>query len=628
MGKLKNNKTRMKKIIYSILTVLMLLPTGCSFLDKEPDTELTLDMVFEDKTRTYGWLANVYSAIPDTYMGHGRYLGYEILGDDMSPSERWRQWNWKVIPYILGEWTPNSDWDGNYWAMLPQRIREAYIFKENVHALADQGIGQQEVEYMKAECDALVAYYYWLLVNTYGGIPFEPNKVNSTSASIEELCVGQAPYMTVINWCDSTLLSVSKRLPAKYSSAQKYGRMTSVMALAIRARMLLYAASPLVNGNTDYADYKNDKGECIFPQTYDEGMWTRAAEASKLLIETAEAAGHELYVERNGLGGIDAFMSVQNMLLTTYDEGNTEILFARPNGNDYSEYEKHITPANSGGSGGWSVTQSLVDAFFMDNGLPITDPASGYEATGFEESSISSDKTKWDEEINGGAITHPHTMKMYCHREPRFYVTVSFHNSWFTQEERTMNFLNGGSDNVHTHDAPQNGYLIRKKVHPKTNVKEGNFQYRPGVLYRLGETYLNYAEALNESAERDANEVLKYVNRIRQRAGVRTYTLGATTADEIHVAADKESLRDIIRRERRVELCCEGLRYDDLRRWKEAETLLNGPQYGMNFSGKDETSFFQLTAYQTRVYKKAYYWWPIHQNEMDKNKNLRQGMGW
>lgn len=618
----------MKKIIYSILTVLMLVPTGCSFLDKEPDTELTLDMVFEDKTRTYGWLANVYSAIPDTYMGHGRYLGYEILGDDMSPSERWRQWNWKVIPYILGEWTPNSDWDGNYWAALPQRIREAYIFKENVHALADQGIGQQEVEYMKAECDALVAYYYWLLVNTYGGIPFEPNKVNSTSASIEELCVGQAPYMTVINWCDSTLLSVSKRLPAKYSSAQKYGRMTSVMALAIRARMLLYAASPLVNGNTDYADYKNDKGECIFPQTYDEGMWTRAAEASKQLIETAEAAGHELYVERNGLGGIDAFMSVQNMLLTTYDEGNTEILFARPNGNDYSEYEKHITPANSGGSGGWSVTQSLVDAFFMDNGLPITDPASGYEATGFEESSISSDKTKWDEEINGGAITHPHTMKMYCHREPRFYVTVSFHNSWFTQEERTMNFLNGGSDNVHTHDAPQNGYLIRKKVHPKTNVKEGNFQYRPGVLYRLGEAYLNYAEALNESAERDANEVLKYVNRIRQRAGVRTYTLGATTADEIHVDADKESLRDIIRRERRVELCCEGLRYDDLRRWKEAETLLNGPQYGMNFSGKDETSFFQLTAYQTRVYKKAYYWWPIHQNEMDKNKNLRQGMGW
>lgn len=608
----------------------MLVPTGCSFLDKEPDTELTLDMVFEDKTRTYGWLANVYSAIPDTYMGYGRYLGYEILGDDMSPSERWRQWNWKVIPYIFGEWTQNSDWDGNYWAMLPQRIREAYIFQQNVHALPDQGIGQQEVEYMKAECDALVAYYYWLLANTYGAIPFEPYKIVSTDASIEELSQGQVPYMTVINWCDSTLLSVSKRLPAKYSSAQKYGRMTSVMALAIRARMLLYAASPLVNGNEDYREYKNDKGENIFPTSYDAKMWTRAAEASRLLIETAEAAGHELYVERNSKGEVDAYMSVQNMLLTKYDEGNTEILFARPNGNDYTEYEKHITPANSGGSGGWSVTQSLVDAFMMENGLPITDAESGYEASGFEEGAITSDATKWDEEINGGAITHPHTMKMYCHREPRFYVTVSFHNSWFTQEERVMNFLNGGSDNVHTHDAPQNGYLIRKKVHPKTNVKEGNFQYRPGVVYRLGEAYLNYAEALNESDERNADEVIEYVNRIRRRAGIRTYTQGATTSNEIHTDGDKESLRTLIRRERRVELCCEGLRYDDLRRWKEAEKVLNGQQYGMDFSGKDEASFFQIVPYLTkdRVYKKAYYWWPIHQNEIDKNKKLRQGAYW
>lgn len=618
----------MKKFIYSILTAMLLLPTGCSFLDKEPDTELTLDMVFQDKTRTYGWLANVYSAIPDPYMGYGRYLGYDILGDEMSPSERWRQWNWKVIPYILGEWTPNSDWDGNYWASLPQCIREALIFKENVHALPDQGIGQQEVDYMKAECDGLMAYYYWLLANTYGGIPFAPGKIISTGAPVEELNVGQVPYYTVIDWCDSTLLAVSKQLPAKYSSAQKYGRMTSVMALAIRARMLLYAASPLVNGNTDYANYVNDKGEPVFAQTYDPQRWTRAAEACKLLIETAEAAGHELYIERNTKGEVDAFMSVQNMLLTRYDEGNTEILFARPNGCDYTEYEKHITPANSGGSGGWSVTQRLVDAFFMENGLPITDPTSGYENSGFEEGKITNDDTKWDEEINGGAITHPHTMKMYCHREPRFYVTVSFHNSWFTQEERTMNFLQGGTDNTHTHDAPQNGYLIRKKVHPKTNVKEGNFQYRPGILYRLGEAYLNYAEALNESDQRDANEVLTYVNRIRHRAGVREYTLGATSTDAIHVDGDQESLRRIIRMERNVELCCEGLRYDDLRRWKEAEAVLNGPQYGMNFSGMDETSFFQQVVYQTRTYRKEFYWFPIHQSEIDKNPNLRQAPYW
>lgn len=617
----------MKKILYSILTALLLVPAGCSFLDKEPDTELTLPLVFEDKTRMMGWLAGVYSNIPDPYFGYGRYLGWDILGDEMSPSERWRQWNWKVIPFVLGEWTPSSEWDGNYWADLPQRIREAHVFIENVHALPDQGISQQEVEYMKAECQFLIAYYYYLLVNTYGAIPFTPDVVYSTDMPVADLQVGQAPYYEVIDWCDSVLLDVADRLPARYSSAQKYGRATSIMALAVRARMLLFAASPLVNGNSDYAGFVNDKGEEIFAQTYDPERWRKAADAGKLLIETAEAAGHELYVETNANGDIDPFMSVQNMLFTRSDEGNNEILFARPGGCDYTEYEKHVTPANSGGSGGYSVTQQLVDAFFMENGLPIDDPASGYVAEGFEEDAITSVQTEWDEKINGGAITHPHTYKMYCHREPRFYVAVSFHNSYFTQEERCFDFLSGGSDNIHTHDAPQNGYLLRKKVHPKTNAKEGNFQYRPGVLYRLGEAYLNYAEALNE-CDPGNEEILVYLNKIRERAGVRKYTQGATNDSYIHVDMSQDAMRETIRRERNVELCCEGLRYDDLRRWKLAEDKLNGPQYGMNYSGTNENDFFRPTLYQTRVYKKQYYWFPIHQGQIDRNPKLHQLPYW
>ena len=341
----------MKKTYLFLLGLITLFPS-CHFLDKELDTELTLDLVFEDKTRTYGWLANVYSAIPDPYFGYGRYLGWDILGDEMSPSERWRQWDWKVIPYIVGEWTPSSSWDGNYWVMLPQRIREAEIFKQNVHPLPDQGIGAKEVEYMKAECDALIAYYYWLMVNTYGAIPFTPGKVYTTDATEEEMMQGQAPYYTVIDWCDSVLLDVSHRLPTTYSS-QKYGRFTAVMALAVRARMLLYAASPLVNGNPDYAGYTNCHNVPVFSTEEDPSRWTKAADACKLLIETAESAGHTLYIERTQQGQIDAFMSVQNVLFTRYDEGNTEILFARPNGCNYTDLEKHSTPSNSGGNGGY-----------------------------------------------------------------------------------------------------------------------------------------------------------------------------------------------------------------------------------------------------------------------------------
>lgn len=606
----------------------MQLLTSCvDYLDKEPDTELTLPMVFEDKTRIEGWLANVYSHVPDPYWGYARKLGWDILSDDMTASERWRQWDWKVIPMLLGEWTPSTDWDGNYWARLPQLIREANIFIENVHPLPEQGISATEVTYMKAEMRFMIAYYYYLLSNTYGPVPFKPNYIAPTDFNLADLMEGQRPYYEVVDWVDKELKEVAEILPAKYTEARKYGRATSIMCLAVRARMLLFAASPLVNGNPDYANHKNKDGENLFSTTADKSKWAYAAQACKELIDAAEAAGHKLYTENNPDGTIDPFMSYQNLFLTRYDEGNTEILFARPGGSEYGEYEKHATPAASGGSGGLGVTQSLVDAFFTENGLPINDD-SEYVESGFSGSDETRDNTVWDTEVNGGAITQSGTYNMYCHREPRFYITVSYNNSYFTQEKRLFNFFNGSADNPHTHDAPQNGYLIRKKISPDLNVKQGTYKYRPGIVYRLGEAYLNYAEALNESDPGNV-EILYYLNKIRERAGIRQYTTGATDENYIHVDLnDQAEMRKLIRAERRVELSCEGIRYDDLRRWKEAENVLNGDFYGMNFSGKDPSSFYVRTPYLKRVYKKAYYWFPIHQSEMDKNDKLVQSPYW
>ena len=607
----------------------MQLLTSCvDYLDKESDTELTLPMVFEDKTRTEGWLANVYSHVPDPDWGYARKLGWDILSDDMTASERWRQWDWKVIPMLLGEWTPSTDWDGNYWSRLPQLIREANIFIENVHPLPDQGISATEVTYMKAEMRFMIAYYYYLLSNTYGPVPFKPNYIAPTDFNLADLMEGQRPYYEVVDWVDKELKEVAEILPAKYTEARKYGRATSIMCLAVRARMLLFAASPLVNGNPDYANHKNKDGENLFSTTADKTKWAYAAQACKELIDAAEAAGHKLYTEKNDDGTIDPFMSYQNLFLTRYDEGNTEILFARPGGSEYGEYEKHATPAASGGSGGLGVTQSLVDAFFMENGLPINDDNSEYVETGYSVSDETRDNTVWDTEVNGGAISKKNTYNMYCHREPRFYITVSYNNSYFTQEKRVFNFFNGSADNPHTHDAPQNGYLIRKKISPDLNVKQGTYKYRPGIVYRLGEAYLNYAEALNES-DPGNGDILVYLNKIRERAGIRQYTTGATDDNFIHVDLnDQAEMRKLIRAERRVELSCEGIRYDDLRRWKEAENVLNGDFYGMNFSGKDNSSFYVRTPYLKRVYKKAYYWFPIHQSEIDKNDKLVQSPYW
>jgi starch-binding outer membrane protein, SusD/RagB family len=168
------------------------------------------------------------------------------------------------------------------------------------------------------------------------------------------------------------------------------------------------------------------------------------------------------------------------------------------------------------------------------------------------------------------------------------------------------------------------------------NQRNGIHPYRPGILYRLGEAYLNYAEALNE-CDPGNPDILKYLNLIRERAGMPQYGTGKDSNgfDKIPLNGQDE-VREAIYHERRVELCCEnGLRYLDLRRWKKAEEVLNQPMYGMNFSGtklsddpNDDAAFFKRTQYIKRVYERKFYWYPIYQDQIDKDPTLVQAPFW
>lgn len=617
-----------RTVFVAALSFVLLAASCTKFLDRMPDDQLTLEMVFNDKTRTEDWLAGIYSNIPDPYWGYTRDIGLDPLSDDMAPSTGWEQFGWSVIGKQTGNWNPSSSWDPNYWVELPKRIRSAYIFIDNVKANASQLVTEAEVELMKAEARFMIAYYYSLLLDTYGAIPFQLG-LTDPSASEEELLMGQTPFDDVVNWIDEELLALSKILPAKYSVAQKYGRATSIMCLAVRSRLLLFAASPLVNGNSAYAGFVNNKGEEIYNSTYDANKWNKAVDASKMLIEAAEAAGHKLYYEYNTDGSIDAFMSYQNMMFRRPQDGNNEILFARPESN-ISEYDKHAQPRGTGGNGGMGITQSLVDAFFMANGRSINDPQSGYVEKGFSTTDEVRN-TAWEESKGDGKVTLAGTYNMYTNREPRFYISVLYNGAWFRRENRTTQFYYGNWDGGPTHDAPQNGYLLRKKVHPDHDPRNGINPYRPGILYRLGEVYLNYAEALNE-ADPGNPDILKYVNLIRERGGIPRYGAGVNS---IPVPVSQEDMRAAIRRERRVELNNEGIRYRDIRRWKIGEKELDGNFYGMNFSGteKDDNesnpkAFFKRSVYQKRVFTAKNYWFPIPQGEIDKNPNLVQNPFW
>ena len=641
-------KNKIRKYIALGMIAMFSLSSCSDYLDKEPDDQLTLETVFENKTNMERWLAYIYNATPKFY----NHDGADAVADELAPSVGWESQGFKAILYQNGNWTSASGGVINYWETFPMRIRQAYIFIKYAHALPD--VTEKEVNYMKAECRFFIAYFHAVMAMTYGAVPIIRDATEEITG--ETLLLKQEPFNTVVDWAANELLETSKLLPAYYDEDNKYGRITSIICLAMRARLLTFAASPLVNGNQDpdMVNMKNCDGVSIFDSTFKPERWKTAVDANKLLIDEAEKAGHKLYIETIG-DDVDAFQSYQNVLMLRYNQGNMEILFPRTY-DDAGYFDRQANPRSMGGAGAIGVTQSLVDAFFMNNGLvpitgytndgatPVINSESGYSETGYSTVDESY-KTTWMYATKGGTeqetehvIVPKNTYKMYCGREPRFYISVLYNEEYHWGKDKSnaknkfANFFSGGEDGGPSHDSPSAGYLIRKRVDPSAipASSSGTYKKRQGVLYRLAEAYLSYAESLYEYSVAmgtytdNETEILDYINRVRYRAGIPQYGKGA---DQIPVT--EAQLRDLIRRERRVELNCEaGIRFDDLRRWKEAETALNGKFYGMNALAKstERDEYYKRTLYQTRRF--ISYWWPIPQDDIDKNTNLRQLPGW
>ena len=630
-----------RTIITIFVLSLLLNGTGCSdFLDKMPDDQLTMEMIFTDKIRTEDWLASVYSSVPSPMWGYFKDQGFNIMGDDLTIPQEWQQFGWRnVYSYTTANWSPTSGWNPNYWVELPKRIRTGLIFLEQVRIIPEAGLTVEYVNQMKNEVRFLIAYYYSLMIELYGAVPFEPGVIYPVDAPAGDLMTTQVPYDEIVSWIDQELKDVSTQLPAIYDDNNNWGRATSIMALAVRARTLLFAASPLFNGNTDLKDWKNAAGDLLFKADYDAQKWARAAQAHKELIDAAHAGGYALYKEFNDDGTIDPFMSYYNMSIKRFSDGNREIIFGRPDNPGWEDWQRHHLPKGIGGNAGMGVTQELVDAFYMKNGTvpilgyqedgsPVINPESGYTENGFS-TAAEVRKTKWrgseGPQRMEGTVTLDGTYNMYCNREPRFYVSVIFNEAWIGVDNRRIEFYQGGGrDTGNTFDAPQNGYNVRKGISLNVFPRENRFVYRPGILYRLAEGYLGYAEALNES-QGPTGEVYRYINLVRERAGIPALQEGLT----------KEQMREAIQQERRVEFNCEGIRFNDVRRWKQGEKFFNTRLFGMNFHGSkksddrnDPAAFYQRTFYKNRYFNQRMYLWPVPQTQMDINPNLIQAPGY
>ena len=386
--------------------------------------------------------------------------------------------------------------------------------------------------------------------------------------------------------------------------------------MALKSRVLLYAASPLVNGNQEYAGFTNKDGKQLISQQYNPAKWERAAKAAKDIIDLNILS---LYKKNDAQGNFDPLLSYRGVFL---DAWNPEVIFARV-ANNIAGWERASSPRLASGFASTGPTQQMVDAYHMANGLrpvlgytsngsPIINAPSGYSETGFTAAA-----TKY---------TLANTYNMYVNREPRFYANVNFNGvQWINTSEGVkviQTYNTGESGPAGSWDHSRTGYINRKNVSPAANPRTGVNTARPWVMFRYAEILLNYIEALHETDPSNP-DILQYLNDIRERAGIPQFGEGPSPLP----TPSPDAVRELIRHERRIELAFEHMRYFDTRRWKIAEQTDAGPFYGMNISA-NPPEFYKRVVFENRVFRKSYYFFPIPQPEINKNMNLVQNPGY
>ena len=617
----------MKKI-YAIL-LISLFAVGCdSYLDRQPDEPKTSKNIFEKRETTFRYLANVYSWTNNETDNSGQANYFEPASDECACAFTGRGFRlmnnstWQVSSAVYASNTYENYYKG---------IREASYFMANVARCPE--LTPAEVTEWIAEARFLRAYYYFCLMRQYGPvILLGESTADFTDPALRDL--DRNTWDECVDYVCGELDAAASDLPLE-QPAVWYGRATKGAALAVKARLLLYSARPLFNGNPMYASMKNVYGRNLFPTEYDPAKWQLAADAAKAVMDL------NVY-EIVGENANDPYGSWNKVFIERW---NKELIFAVQR-TSYNWRVATIPRAVGGRAyGGVSVTQKLVDAFAMSNGRypitgylsdgkPIVDDESGYTESGF---------ASFKHPILGQ--TKP-TFKMYLNREPRFYMSVYWSGlNWIGGTNRLdeIQLYTGGNSGPGIDGTQTNysvtGYLPFKFQDITFDSKSAGSSTSAWIaitwpLFRYAEILLDYAEAVNNCEERTASEITGALNRIRRRAGV-------PDIEDVYPAAetDRALMNDLIVRERMVELNFENHRYFDTRTLMIAEKEDAGNVYGMNISARshaEDSGFWKRTVIlhdggntpSARVFSKRDYLFPFHQSEVDRLNNLTQNYQW
>lgn len=616
----------MKKII--ILSSLLIFLVSCNFLDIVPADTPVLEDAFKDEKAADRFMYTCYSQIPNYQ--HFRDNPSWCTTPEYVPAYHWTTGYFKNIAILQGKYSSTNPVT-DLWRQAYRGIRQCYTFLDNMDAVPNTDTSPAAFEEMKtgwrAQCNFLIAYYHYMLLQNYGPIPIV-DKLMDVGATGDELFIPRSTYDVCVQRIGEMFDNAIAELPVSVSSYE-YGRPTKAAAQALKARMYLYAASPLFNGNSRlYANFKSLDGVNLISQTYEKEKWKKALDETALAIRLASEAGHKLY-NREGASGDEFNRAKITSRYVITDPWNIELIWGYSGNKEgyggAGDYQRHVIPykmADADTYGGLALGLFGVKLFHTKNGLPIdldpeydTDPYSLVTNT-----------------------ENVRTLYLNTNREPRFYAWVGFDGGEFPCNGTTKLALKAGQKNGAavgnlSRDHAYSGYIAIKGVNPDlklSSTQKGIVPY-PFPLARLGELYLGYAEAYVEYYGKLDGDALKYVNDIRTRAGIPNFEVSYAKA--IGGVPTGTALVNAIHRERTIELMYEGHMYYDYRRWmtasKEWSDMKDGP-LGLNSAGQTDETFntvIRLTN-QPFVFTSKQYLLPIHQDIININRNLVQNPGW
>lgn len=584
--------------LYTMIVCASMLFLGISCMDnyeKLPVDQFTGDYVFSE-TDSMGrqasyFLNSIYDLLPAGHNG----IGDDYLDAATDDAISIKQNDPAVYQLAVGRYSasnrinPVMEW-GKYY----EGIRRTNIIVNNVdvvpYKLTFTNIKNEKkaLNYtVKAEARFLRTFFYFELVKRYGGVPIIGDSVYQLGDNIElprntfKQCID---YM--INELDEIkydLRSISMSNPEEFAHAA-----TIEATMALKSRILLYAASPLFNGKSVAAD-NNAQKELIGYENYDIERWKKAADAARDFIDSFGSSG---------TGSVRLTDNFTNIFLGFYSQtANPELIFFRQGGQDKT-IETNNGPlgftGNSLGNGRTNPTQNLVDAFPMKDG-----------------------------KVRGESKYPYNSQRPYDNRDPRLEFTVLHNGSnWLSRQLQTYR---GGANNPTTSaEYTRTSYYMRKFMGNFENANEYATNYHLWVVFRYAEILLNYAEAQNEYADAPSQDIYDAIIALRRRAGIEAGD------DNLYGLSDmsKDEMRTVIQNERRIEMAFEEHRFWDIRRWRIAEEVFRNPLKGMSITKTiSSETYTQVDLFKLDFDEKRHLF-PIPYSEVVKNKNMVQNPGW